>query len=268
MRLTWLTVSVCALPVSFLAAAGPAMARPSCGTVEVVDPQGRPLAGTEVAYYDYDPRETLQRGSGPEPWTTNAAGRVCEEAFLEPGFLEVHAPKPLGGWCVANEVVPYRGWRASAPVTRVHLHLKRIHRSRLHVRVVAGDGKPVAGASIFLARIYPKDTQCSEVIVPNEQRQEDIRLPAGLTLAGQVVTKTGQPAAGAWVIAISTDRERSSWEGRLEVQADGSGRFTFHHLAAGQWRVVTDSVVTAKPQDWQTVTAGAIDLKLVTRKRR
>jgi len=371
------------------------MASPRFGIVEVVDRQGRPLAGAEVAYYGYDPRETLQRGEGPETWTTNAAGRVCNEALLESGFLEVHAPGPLGGWCVANEVVPYRGWRASAPVTRVTLPVKRIHRSRWHGRVVGGDGKPVARALVSVVRIYPQDTKCSEfgsdrwfktggdgrfalpplpdgdielrveadgyaksivfvalpggprelpieagarwtgrvldpggapverclitlrtqddievssacmsdgavgfdlihlppgqlkvrirvtthptlpnrtfvdqvVIVPNERRQADIRLPAGLTLAGQVVTTSGEPAAGATVAAVSTDREQSSWQGMLEVQADANGRFVFHHVAAGQWRVAADKLIP-KPEDIQTVNAGTTDLKLISRARR
>ena len=384
-----------AVLVLVLAAAAPAMARPRCGTVEVVNRRGRPVAGAEVAYYGHDPRETLRRGEGPETWTTNAAGRVCEEALVESGFLEVHAPGPLGGWCVANEVFPYRGWRASAPVTRVTLPLKHIRRSRWHGRVVASDGKPVAGALILIPRIYPKDTECSAfgpddwlkvggdghfalpplpdgnvelnvaadgyaervflvtlpagprdlpieagahwtgrvldpdgapiesclitlrtddeievssacsskgatgfdlrhvppgplkvrirvnthptvpnrtfvdevVIVPNERRQEDIRLPAGLTLAGQVVTKTGEPAAGATVVAASTDRDRGAWEGALEVQADANGRFVFHHVGAGQWHVVADNVF-AKPEDARIVSAGTTDLKLVSRARR
>ena len=394
MRLAPLAVSLCALLV--LAAARPAMASPRCGTVEIVDRQGRPLEGAEVEQYGSDPRENPMNGLGPEWWTTDSAGRVCEEALLEPGFLEVHAPKPLGGWCVANEVFPYAGWRASAPVTRVTLPVKRIHRSSWHGRVVAGDGIPVAGALILVVRIYPRGTRCSEfgpeglfkaggdgrfalpplpdgkielnvdaaghakrvvfvtlpagprdlsveagahwtgrvldpdgapvercaitlrskdgmevtstcdhdgaagfdlphipagqlklrirvathptlanrtfldevVVVPGERRQVDIFLPAGLTLAGQVVTATGAPAAGAAVTASSTDRDRAAWEGRFEVQADENGRFVFHHVAAGQWRVVAGSLVFAKPEDWQTVAAGATDLKLVSRTRR
>ena len=397
MRLTPHAVSVCAASVFIVAAANPAMAHPRCGTVEVVNRQGRPVAGAEVAYLDYDPREAPQQGGGgPEWWTTNAAGRVCEEALVAPGFLEVRASRAFGGQCVADEVAPYRGWRASAPVTRVTLPIKHIRRSRWHGRVVASDGKPVAGALVTVPLIYPKDCLGDEfgpdeelktggdgrfalpplpdgkieldvavggyakkvfsvalpsepgdlamevgahwtgrvldpdgapighcaitlrskdrievasacdsngaagfdlphlpsgplevhvriathptlqnrifrdqvVIVPNERRQADIHLPAGLTLAGQVVTKTGQPMAGAWVVAISADRERSSWEGRLGAQADANGRFVFHHVAAGQWRVVADSVVTAKPEDWQTVSAGTTDLKLVSRRRR
>jgi hypothetical protein len=380
---------------AILAAASPAMAAPRCGTVEVVDRDGRPVAGAEVAYHGSDPREQIQDGPGPESFTTNAAGRACAEAFLDSGFLEVHAPKRLGGWCVANEVVRYRGWRASAPVTRVTLRIKRIHRSRWHGRVVAGDGKPIAGASILIIRIYPKDTQCSEfgpddwravgsdgrfalpalpdgavelrvdadgyaqkvffihlpgerrdlaiergghwtgrvldpdgapierclitlrssdeievssacgsdgaigfdlrhlplgelkvrirvtthpalpnrtfvdrtVVVPDEQRREDIRLPAGLTLAGQVVTASGAPAARATVTAVSTDRDRCVWEGALEVQADDSGRFVFHHVAAGEWYVAAD-LVTAKPEDRRKVSAGATDVTLVSRARR
>src|SRR5262252_7889430 len=101
-RATWLALSTC-----FVASARPAMAIPPCGTVEVVDTRGRPLAGVEVASHSVDPRKTPQNGLALKTWMTNAAGRVCDEALLEPGFLELHAPKPLGGWCVANEVVPY-----------------------------------------------------------------------------------------------------------------------------------------------------------------
>ena len=80
------------------------------------------------------------------------------------------------------------------------------------------------------------------VVAPGEQRQVDISC-RGPTIAGQVVTATGTPAAGAAVTTFSTDRDRAFWEGRFEVQADENGRFVFHHVAAGQWRVVAGSLV-------------------------
>ena len=384
----------CATGCAILTSAGPAMATPRCGTVEVVDRGGQPVAGAEVAYHGSDPRQDMRGREGPEMFSTNAAGRVCEPAFLDAGFLEVHAPKRLGGWCVADQVVRYQGWRASAPVTRVTLPIKRIHRSLWHGRVVAGAGEPIAGASILAVRIYPEQTECSEfgpdddwhavsrdgrfalpalpdgavelrvhadgyaekvffidlpgkpfdlaiergghwtgrvldpdgapierclitlrssndievssacirdggtvgfdlrhlppgelkvrirvttdptlknrtfidktVVVPDEERQQDIRLPAGLTLAGEVVTASGAPAVHATVTAVSVDRDRSAWEGALETQSDDSGRFLFRHVGPGEWYIAAD-LVTARPEDRLKVSAGATDVKLVSR---
>jgi hypothetical protein len=69
------------------------------------------------------------------------------------------------------------------------------------------------------------------------------------------------------VTAVSADRDRWFWEGDLRVESDDSGRFVFHHVAAGAWNVVADPV-TAKPEDRRTVTAGATDVELLSRAHR
>ena len=77
-------------------------------------------------------------------------------------------------------------------------------------------------------------------ITANETRSDDVRWPAGPTLAGRVVTPQGAPVARVRVTTSSADRDRASWEGSLETITDADGRFSFPHLAAGAWRVTAD----------------------------
>jgi hypothetical protein len=100
-----------------------------------------------------------------QAWTTGRDGRVCEERLLDGGFLEVQAPAPLGGWCAADERLPYLTAPASRdgdPVTRVVLHMRRLRRVRLRGRVVSAAGEPVAGASVDVQMIFPAGTECNE----------------------------------------------------------------------------------------------------------
>src|SRR4051794_38493003 len=102
-RATWLSVVALGTCALLAAAEGLALAAPRCATVEIVDRAGRPIAGAEVSHFRTDPRRSRRRGWSPEIFTTNAAGRVCAEDFRQPGFLELHAPARLGGWCAADE---------------------------------------------------------------------------------------------------------------------------------------------------------------------
>jgi len=77
-------------------------------------------------------------------------------------------------------------------------------------------------------------------VTPNETRSDDLRWPAGPTLAGRVVTPQGQPVAGVRVTTSSADRDRLFWEGSLDAITDADGRFTFRHLAIGTWTVSAD----------------------------
>jgi len=91
---------------------------------------------------------------------------VCEERLLEPGFLEVHAPLALGGWCAANEKLRYHGVRPSShnpeSVTRVMLHMRWFRRTVWRGRVVGPGGHPIEGARILVRTVFPDGTNCSE----------------------------------------------------------------------------------------------------------
>jgi len=150
-----------------LTGAGPsaAVARPACGTVEVVYPNGRPVHGAEVIHRYTDPY-TNQDPTDGEGWDTGRDGRVCEERLLAPGFLEVRAPLALGGWCAAREELRYHGARRSADnpegVTRVTLHMRWFRRVAWRGRVVDSGGNPVKKAMLFVRHVYPDGTECSE----------------------------------------------------------------------------------------------------------
>ncbi len=143
----------------------PAVKKPrrGCGVVEVVYTDGRPVWGADVTHYYGDPDG---RGGTPgQAWTTGRDGRVCEGRLLDSGFLEVQAPAPLGGWCAAEERLPYLTAPASPdedPVTRVVLHMRWLRRVRLRGRVVSAAQKPVAGARVDVQMIFPDGTECNE----------------------------------------------------------------------------------------------------------
>jgi hypothetical protein len=142
-----------------------ALARPTCGTVEVVYADGRPVKGAEVIHRYTNPY-TNQDPTDGQGWDTGRDGRVCEDRLLEPGFLEVHAPLALGGWCAAREELRYHGARPSADnpqgVTRVTLHMRWFRRVAWRGRVVGPGGHPVEGATILVRHMYPDGTDCSE----------------------------------------------------------------------------------------------------------
>ena len=58
-----------------------ALARPACGTVEVVYADGRPVQGAEVTHRYTDPY-TNEDPTGGQSWDTGRDGRVCEERLL------------------------------------------------------------------------------------------------------------------------------------------------------------------------------------------
>jgi hypothetical protein len=141
-----------------------ARARPSCGTVEIVHANGRPLVGALVTHH-YDHPYAKTGPSGGESWHTGRDGRVCARRLLETGFLEVHAPLALGGWCAAHEIRRYRGSRRSADnpdgLTRVRLRMRWLRRASWRGRVVGPDGHPIAGAHVFARTVFPDGTECS-----------------------------------------------------------------------------------------------------------
>src|SRR5688572_443714 len=152
------------LVLAAIVIAGPAQARPRCGAVEVVDQNGRPLAGAQVTHHAIDPRNNRDPMGG-ESWTTDARGRVCSERLLEGGFLMLHAPVVLGGWCAGDELVPYAGWRPSdgaRAVTRLTLPVQRLPRSRWRGRIVDSAGRPVPRASVMVEHLFPAGAECSE----------------------------------------------------------------------------------------------------------
>ena len=137
--------------------------RRGCGVVEVIYPDGRPVWGADVTHYYGDPDGP--GGTDGQAWTTGRDGRVCEERLLESGFLEVQAPAALGGWCAADERLPYLTASARSdddPVTRVVLHMRWLRRVRLRGRVVSAAREPVAGASVDVQMIFPDGTECNE----------------------------------------------------------------------------------------------------------
>lgn len=376
--------------------ASPAQARPRCGAVEVVDQRGKPLPGAEVTHHWVDPRNNADPMGG-ERWTADARGRVCSERLLDQGFLMLHAPVVLGGWCAGNELVPYAGWRPShgaGAVTRLTLPVRRLPRSRWRGRIVDAAGRPVPRASVMVEHFFPDGTECSETwnvrwftadgdgrfvlpplphgelelrvesrayatqmfkvalpspardlavdrgarwtghvldpdgaaitrctltlrtpdgvevsagcdasgfelraippgdlrltievrehatlshrrmisnvhITANETRSDDVRWPAGLALAGRVVTPDGAPVARVRVTTSSAVQDRVNWEGSLETVTDADGRFTFPHLAAGPWRVSADPYT--KHAVVRTITldaAGTPDVVLVVPARK
>lgn len=148
-----------------VASARRAQARPPrCGVVEVVDQNGRPLAGAQVTHHEIDPSNNADPMGG-ESWTTDARGRVCTERLLQGGFLMLHAPVVLGGWCAGDELVPYAGWRPSdgaRAVTRLTLPVKRLQRSRWRGRIVDAAGRAVPRASVMVEHFFPEGAECSE----------------------------------------------------------------------------------------------------------
>jgi uncharacterized GH25 family protein len=144
--------------------AGPAQARPRCGVVEVVDRSGKPLAGAEVMHHWVDPSSNRDP-SGAESWTTDARGRVCSERLLHRGFIELHAPLRIGGWCAGFERMSYRGWRpadGAEAIRRLTLPVRRLPRARWRGRIVAADGQPVPRASVIVEHFFPAGAECSE----------------------------------------------------------------------------------------------------------
>jgi hypothetical protein len=148
-----------------VAGPGVALAHPACGTVEVVFADGRPVRGAEVIHRYSDPHKNEDPTDG-QAWNTGRDGRVCEERLLDPGFLEVHAPLALGGWCAANEELRYREARPSADnpqgVTRVMLHMRWFRRAAWRGRVVSPGDHPVERARILVRHVLPDGAECSE----------------------------------------------------------------------------------------------------------
>lgn len=135
-------------------------APPACGTVEVVDPGGRPIAGAEV-YYAADP-EVDGGGPGAPSWsgTTNVRGRACDERLLDGGFLTVDAPALEGGRCVGERRVEHDGFDVETgrgAFQRVVLATKRFIRWDWQGRVVSADGLGIAGATVVVENIAPSD---------------------------------------------------------------------------------------------------------------
>lgn len=159
------TVFSIAFVLAWAASSRTAHARPSCGTVEVVYANGAPVVGAEVIHHYVDPH-TNEAPTDGEGWRTGRDGRVCQRRLLDAGFLVVHAPLPLGGWCAAREELRYRGARPSADspdgVTRVRLQMRWFRRAQWHGRVVGPGGHPIAGATVHVRNILPDGTECSE----------------------------------------------------------------------------------------------------------
>jgi len=140
-------------------------AHPSCGTVEVVYANGRPVVGAQVTHRRVDPSTNKSPADG-ESWETGRDGRVCARRLLTPGFIEVDAPLALGGWCAAMEQQRYRPAAPSADnpdgVTRVRLHMRWLRRAWWTGRVVGPGDHPVEGAKVTVEHVWPDGTACSE----------------------------------------------------------------------------------------------------------
>jgi uncharacterized GH25 family protein len=79
------------------------------------------------------------------------------------------------------------------------------------------------------------------VLQPQEQRHEDIRWPAGATIAGEAVSeKTGKPIANVYVVALpkgAHELQNQDHPDSVTLRTDSEGRFVFRHLASGVWTV-------------------------------
>ena len=145
--------------------AGPAQARPRCGAVEVVDQRGKPLAGAEVTHHAIDPQQQRETRWAARAGRPTRAGGCAASGCSQGGFLLLHAPVVLGGWCAGDVQVPYAGWRPSdgaGAVTRLTLPVRRLPRSRWHGRIVDAAGRPVPRASVMVEHLFPAGAECSE----------------------------------------------------------------------------------------------------------
>ena len=137
---------------------------PRCGAVEVVDRNGKPIAGAVVIHRWFDPSSNRDP-TGGDSWTTDARGRVCTERLLRPGFIELHAPLRLGGWCAGFERMRYKGSRTAdgaEAITRLTLPIRRLPRARWQGRIVAADGQPIPRAAVMVEHFFPAGAECSE----------------------------------------------------------------------------------------------------------
>jgi hypothetical protein len=96
---------------------------------------------------------------------------------------------------------------------------------------------------------------------PSGKALLELRL-SGLRLAGRVVTAEGEPAAGAFVRVLSSERRSKE----AEATADGQGRFELVHLRRGEvWVEAEGSAGRAAPLRVELGEAPAEPLELVLR---
>jgi hypothetical protein len=121
--------------------------------VEVVDAGSRPIPGAEVTIRDGDPAAGIQGGT---ILRTSSRGQVCSADLLQGRFIDVVAPDHLGGPCAGRARFHLDRWDPDTgrpPFHRVTLPILRVPRSAWKGRVVDPRGRPLAGASIHLARL-------------------------------------------------------------------------------------------------------------------
>jgi hypothetical protein len=100
-------------------------------------------------------------------------------------------------------------------------------------------------------------------IATDEQRNEDIRWPAGIDISGRVVDKSGTPIERARVFAkhASNKYYDDGSEHGVMVDTDREGRFVFRHMGAGDW--VLEVYIRAEQKTRVIVPAGTMDVQIV-----
>lgn len=95
--------------------------------------------------------------------------------------------------------------------------------------------------------------------------RDDVRWPAGDSIAGRVVDASGAPIAGARLTALpkgTVDRVDRFDADEVMLEADVDGRFTFRHLRPGTWVVRGDR--RASQQTTVEIKTPATDVRIVT----
>ena len=126
--------------------------RHGCREVEVVDLEGRPIAGASVVF---DPRPNvngLVHGGGD----TDEHGRTCVEAVGAGGELIAHPPGDRGGWCAGEARLLVTAAHRTGPI-RIVLPMRALERATGRGRLVSPEGIPIAGAQIT-AGSQPSET--------------------------------------------------------------------------------------------------------------
>ena len=105
----------------------------SCDSgITILDSRGRPVRAAEVTLWGSDPYEKGGGGSSENSWETDRRGRVCTDELLDGGFVLVHAPAALGGWCAGEKGWYQKRWRRSlgqSQMIQVTLKMRSFRRS-------------------------------------------------------------------------------------------------------------------------------------------
>ncbi len=129
--------------------------------LQVVTPDGRPIVGAMAATVVWAGAQPRQEGW----WITDRQGAACGVGqFFTHGTITVTAPLTQGGRCAGFMEFDHWGW-ADFPedtLRRITLQLTSFARKRWLARVVASDGRPIHGASIWIQNIEPKGAECSD----------------------------------------------------------------------------------------------------------